>query len=238
MSDRSQYPTSEVLNPLSDAKIVDSWQKNAAPWTTAIRDEQIESRKLVTNSAIIDVVTSLSPKTAVDIGCGEGWLSNRLAEKGVDVLGTDVVPELVAQAQVTGKARFQVLSYEEIAQGKLQEKFDLAVCNFALLGNESVRGLFRAVPALLEKGGTFVVQTIHPVIGCGDLPYADGWRQGSWAGFSSDFTDPAPWYFRTIESWVKLFNDNGITIREIREPINPKTQKAASIIFIGEVSGK
>jgi 2-polyprenyl-3-methyl-5-hydroxy-6-metoxy-1,4-benzoquinol methylase len=223
--------------PLSDAKIVDSWHKNAAPWAVAIRDEQIESRKLITNNAIIEAVLSRAPKTALDIGCGEGWLAHRLADQGVDVLGTDVVPELIAQAQAAGKGRFQVASYEETAQGKIVGQFDVAVCNFALLGRESVEGLFRVVPQLLTTGGAFLVQTIHPVIGCGDQPYVDGWRQGSWAGFSSDFTDPAPWYFRTIETWVKLFTDNGFTVKEIREPVNPKTQKAASIIFVGEING-
>lgn len=235
MSNRSEKPAAGAP-PLSDAKIVDSWRKNAAPWTAAIRDEQIESRKLITNSAIIEAVLSRAPRTALDIGCGEGWLAHRLADQGVAVLGTDVVPELIAQAQESGKGRFQVVSYEEMAQGKITEKFDVAVCNFALLGKESVDSLFRVVPALLSKGGAFIVQTIHPVVGCGDLPYVDGWRQGSWAGFSSDFTDPAPWYFRTVETWVKLFTSNGLAIREIREPVHPTTQKAASIIFVGEVA--
>jgi 2-polyprenyl-3-methyl-5-hydroxy-6-metoxy-1,4-benzoquinol methylase len=236
MSIRTQKPATEP-SPLSDAKIVDSWHKNAAPWAAAIRDEQIESRKLITNNAIIEAVASRAPKTALDIGCGEGWLAHRLAEQGVDVLGTDVVPELIAQAKAAGKGRFQVASYEEMAEGKITGTFDVAVCNFALLGKESVDGLFSVVPRLLNPAGAFIVQTIHPVIGCGEQPYVDGWRQGSWAGFSADFTDPAPWYFRTIETWVKLFTDNGLTVKEIREPVNPKTQKAASIIFVGEISG-
>jgi hypothetical protein len=123
-----------------------------------------------------------------------------------------------------------------MAQGKLAKKFNAAICNFALLGNESVEALFRTIPGLLTTGGVFIVQTIHPLIGCGDLPYVNGWREGSWAGFSSNFTDPAPWYFRTLESWVKLFTSNGFSIEDIREPLNPKTQKAASIIFIGRTS--
>lgn len=73
---------------------------------------------------------------------------HRLADQGVDVLGTDVVPELIAQAQAARKGRFQVASYEEMAQGKIAGHFDVAICNFALLGRESVEGLFRVVPRL------------------------------------------------------------------------------------------
>jgi 2-polyprenyl-3-methyl-5-hydroxy-6-metoxy-1,4-benzoquinol methylase len=236
MNNQTNKYENPVVNLLSDAKIIDSWHRNAIPWITAIREEQIDSRKLVTNNEIVEAVISHSPNSVLDIGCGEGWLAHRLSSEGIDrILGVDVVPELIAQAQTCSNASFQVLSYEDISKGAISEKFDVAVSNFALLGKESVDNLFRIVPGLLTKSGAFVVQTVHPVICCGDLPYVDGWREGSWAGFSSDFTDPAPWYFRTLESWVRLFTEHGFLIEEIKEPLNPKTQKAASIIFIGKL---
>ena len=68
---------------LSDASIVDSWHKNASPWTDAVRGNQIESRALITNRAIIEAVLSRSPRTVLDIGCGEGWLVRALGEHGV-----------------------------------------------------------------------------------------------------------------------------------------------------------
>src|SRR5712692_9060890 len=166
-----------TLNPLSDQKIIDSRSKNGTPWTTAIREGQIESRKLVTNQAVIDAVLGRSPKTVFDIGCGEGWLARELIAKDVDVYGVDVVPALVDQARVASGGRFDVLSYEDIACGKVTAKFDVCVCNFALLGNESVTNLLGTMPSLLNPGGSLIVQTIHPVIGCGDQPYQDGWRK-------------------------------------------------------------
>ena len=78
----------------------------------------------------------------------------------------------------------------------------------------------------------------RPVVANGNVPYVDGWRDGSWTGFSPEFVDPAPWYFRTIENWNALFSSNGFALREVIEPINPKTQEPASIIFIGELTAK
>lgn len=225
------------MDPLSDAKIVDSWHRNSAPWTTAVRESQIESRALVTNRAIVEAVMSRSPRTVLDIGCGEGWLVRALAEQGVRGTGVDVVPDLVDRARKAGGGEFRVASYEDIAAGKHDVRVDVAVANFALIGKESVEGLLRSVPALLEPGGAFLVQTIHPVMGCGDAPYVDGWRTGSWTGFSTDFTDPAPWYFRTMESWVRLFASSGWRLAELREPVHPKTGKPASVIFVVESSG-
>jgi 2-polyprenyl-3-methyl-5-hydroxy-6-metoxy-1,4-benzoquinol methylase len=221
------------IPPLSDAKILDSWGKNVSPWTTAVRQQQIASRKLVTDQAIVETILDYAPQTVLDLGCGEGWLARQLAAMGIQVIGVDAIPELVAAAQQAGDGEFHVATYEAIAAGAFRAAVDLMVCNFSLLGKESVEGVFAAKHLFLNPGGHFVVQTIHPVIGCGESPYQDGWREGSWTGFSDDFTDPAPWYFRTLESWVRLFNKNGFRLVELREPLHPRTEKPASIIFVG-----
>src|SRR4051794_5864649 len=172
------------MDPLSDAKIVDSWHKNAAPWTDAVRESQIESRRLVTNQAIVDAVVARAPRTALDIGCGEGWLTRALGERGIRTIGVDVVPELIERAANAGSGDFRVASYESIAAGALDVRVDVAVANFALIGKESVDHLVAHAQRLLTPRGALIIQTLHPVIASGDSPYRDGWREGSWSGFS------------------------------------------------------
>lgn len=219
----------------SDCKIIDSWLKNAAPWIGSIENNEIESRQLVTNQAIIDAVRSRKPETGIDIGCGEGWLIRALPE--VRMTGIDVVPDLVAKARQTSLGEFKVMSYEDMAAGQLTTIADVAVCNFSLLGKESVEGLFKSILAFLKPGGSFIIQTLHPAIACGEQEYKDGWRAGNWCGFSDAYIDPPPWYFRTIESWINLYLAAGLRLCEIREPVHPKTGKPASIIFIGQAAG-
>ena len=219
-------------DPIGDEKIVQSWLKNASPWTAAVRQNQIESRGLVTNRAVVDAVLSRSPRTVLDIGCGEGWLVRTLAESGVKAIGVDVVAALVEDAARAGGGEFRVVSYEEIAAGELDVSVDVVAANFSLIGKESVEGVLRRIPGLLTENGALVIQTLHPVVASGDLPYEDGWRRGSWAGFSDDFSDPAPWYFRTLDSWKSLLAETGFELLEVREPIHPGTGKPASVIFI------
>ncbi len=201
----------------------------------AVRAGQIESRRLVTDQAIVEAVTDQKPKTVLDLGCGEGWLARKLAARGIDVLGVDVVPELIEQAKAIPGGQFKVMSYEEIALGKLHRRFDVVVSNFSLLGHTSVERIFQAMPSLLNPQGCFMVQTVHPIVGCGDFPYQNGWREESWAGFSEEFSDPAPWYFRTLASWVQLYRKYGFSLQEIREPLHPLHSKPASIIFSGSL---
>jgi 2-polyprenyl-3-methyl-5-hydroxy-6-metoxy-1,4-benzoquinol methylase len=222
------------MDKFSDTKIVDSWCKNAVPWTTAVRESQIESRKLITDRSIIETILSSSPKSLLDLGCGEGWLTRELAARGIRSIGVDAIPALIESAKKNGTEDFRSLSYEQIAAGKLDISVDAIVCNFSLFGKESVEQLVRVIPSLLNPDGVFIVQTLHPMMACGDLPYRDGWREGSWYGFNSDFTDPAPWYFRTLENWIDLFIKSGLNIIKVCEPIHPISQQPASIVFISQ----
>jgi 2-polyprenyl-3-methyl-5-hydroxy-6-metoxy-1,4-benzoquinol methylase len=221
----------------NDGKIIASWFKNAAPWIVAIAERQIASRNLITDRSIVDAVVSRGGKTVLDLGCGEGWLTRALVDRGMNVVGTDIIPAFIERASTMGAGEFEVATYAEIAAGKLAKKFDVVVANFSLIGKESVEGLCRAMPSLLTDRGTFIVQTLHPTISSGDLPYIDGWRASSWDGFSDEFTDPAPWYFRTLATWIELYTANGLSLIEICEPIHPQTGKPVAIIFIGSLSG-
>lgn len=225
------------IEPLSDGKIIDSWRHNALPWMNAVRSGDIDSRRLVTDRAVLDAVLACEPVTVLDLGCGEGWLALALQHNGVGVTAVDVVPALVLAATQAGVVDGRVLSYEEIAAGQLKLSTDVVVCNFSLLGKESVEGLLRAIPALLKLNGSLIVQTLHPVVACADLPYVDGWRTGSWAGFGEAFSDAPPWYFRTLHAWLELMWSSGLTLQEMREPLDPRTGKPASVIFRARVRG-
>lgn len=221
-------------DPRHEAEIVASWKKNALPWTAAVREGRIESRQRVTDRAIVDAILDCSPRSVLDVGCGEGWLVRKLARHGIEAKGVDAIDQLIEAAQEAGGGDFRVLSYEQIAAGEPVASTDAIVCNFSLLGRESVEGIFQAAPSLLNPHGSLIVQTLHPLEACGELPYQDEWREGSWAGFSSDFSNPAPWYFRTMESWTRMFAANGFRLIEMREPIHPQSQRPASVIFVGK----
>jgi 2-polyprenyl-3-methyl-5-hydroxy-6-metoxy-1,4-benzoquinol methylase len=219
----------------NEAQILKSWHRNVDAWTAAVRERRIESRALATDQAILDAVLGRAPHSVLDLGCGEGWLARTLAARGIQVLGIDAVPGLIARATAAGGGEFRVATYEQAASGLLQFTADVALCNFSLLGCESVDTLFAAMPGLLRPQGVFIMQTVHPSVAGTDWPQQDGWREGSWAGFGAEFTDPAPWYFRTLESWEALLRRHRLRLLERREPLHPRTGQPASVIFIADV---
>ena len=220
--------------------ILHSWQQNVEAWSVAVRENQIESRKLVTNQAITDALLRHHPPSLLDIGCGEGWLSRIMAAHRIKTYGVDAIPGLIERAaQYTSEyLAWGVHSYQDIVGGSLQEysPFEAVVCNFSLFGQASVDDLIRYLPTLLTKDGRLFIQTLHPLLVNQGQPYQDGWRAGSWQGFSDAFTNPAPWYYRTIGSWMMLLTHARFNIQEVIEPLNPFTHQPASLLLVAQVS--
>jgi SAM-dependent methyltransferase len=223
-----------------EQQILRSWHSNAEAWSDAIQTRSIASRRLATDRAVIEALLESSPKRVLDVGCGEGWLARKLWEHDIAVVGVDAVPALIARAALGGvpcaaqrTGGFHVLDYASLARREFEcEPCDTAVCNFSLLGSDSVEAVLAALPWYLRDRGRLVVQTLHPRTACGDAAYEDGWRDGNWQGFGPDFKDPAPWYFRTLDSWQRMLRRCGFDIEETREPTLPGSSEPVSVLFI------
>jgi 2-polyprenyl-3-methyl-5-hydroxy-6-metoxy-1,4-benzoquinol methylase len=216
-----------------EKSIVASWQANAGNWINIIEANGIESRKLVTNKAIVEAVCAVNPSSTLDIGCGEGWLSKVFFDHGITVTGIDVIPELVANASQKVPGHFLVASYEDVYRQKISfpEPFDAIVINFALIGKESTEQLLASLPALLTDKGVLFIQTLHPYSRKAMDDYKSGWKTGSWDGLGDQFTSPYEWYFRTWEDWLQLLHDSGFGNVTTHEVMHPENGKALSVIF-------
>lgn len=224
----------------SSEHILQSWRANAENWIQTIDHQEIESRNIVTNQAIVDTLLSLHPHRVLDVGCGEGWLTRRLCALGMDVVGVDAIPALVANARAKGEGNFLTATYSEIANGKIlaNQFFDAVVINFALIDKEETEKLLYYLPQVIQHEGYLVIQTLHPLSVIGENPYQSAWRTGSWQGMKRNFSQPYDWYFRTIGDWVRLLQSTGLTLANLIEPINPRTQQPASMIFVATTTIK
>ncbi len=216
----------------NEKKIIDSWKINAGNWISIIDENGIASRVEATNKAIIDAICYAKPMTVLDIGCGEGWLLKQLSEKGMYVMGIDVVPELIESAKQKVTGDLKIGSYEDIAEGKISfpRSADAIVINFALIGKESTEDLLSSLPSLLAPEGKLFIQTLHPYTKKPD-DYVSGWKNGSWDGLGDQFTMPYQWYFRTMEDWLELLRSSGFSNIKPNDITHPQTGKLLSVIF-------
>jgi SAM-dependent methyltransferase len=162
----------------------------------------------------ISVLFSLLPPPPgriVEFGCGTGWLSLILAERGYEVVGIDIAPEAIAIAEQLRQERqiphasFRVADYEEVT---IDPAADYVIFHDALHHAESEDAALRAAYAALKPGGmTICIEpgdghsqspgSIHAVKEFGvhekDMPPRKIIRHARAAGFRRHLVLPWPW---------------------------------------------
>jgi SAM-dependent methyltransferase len=104
----------------------------------------------------------------LDIACGNGLTSRRLAAMGAEVVAFDFSEEMIAHARARKSDHDQRIQYlvldatDRDALLGLDETFDAALCNMALFDMADIEPLMSVLPRLLRPGGRFVFSVLHP----------------------------------------------------------------------------
>ena len=107
--------------------------------------------------------TSFSPlagKTALDVGCGAGLLSEPLARLGAAVTGLDAAPENIAAAQAHAALTELSIDYRAGSVERLAgERFDLVVSLEVIEHVASPAEFVRGLAGALAPGGLMILST-------------------------------------------------------------------------------
>jgi 2-polyprenyl-3-methyl-5-hydroxy-6-metoxy-1,4-benzoquinol methylase len=145
-----------------------AWNQNAAFWDERMGEGNEFVEVLIWPAT--ERLLELRPgERVLDIACGNGLSSRRLAAMGAHVVAFDFSEEMIAYArerttQYTERIEYQVLdATDEAALLALGEgRFDAAICNMALFDMAEIKPLMRALARGLRPGGRFVFSVLHP----------------------------------------------------------------------------
>ena len=130
----------------------------------ALREDETNYNDLIEQPAVLSLVGDVSGKRVLDIGCGYGATTLKLAEGGASrVLGIDVSEKMLALAREESaheNAEYRLLAAEGLSE--LCEEFDTAVSCLAVHYVEDLGRLFSDVYQRLSVGGVFVFSMEHP----------------------------------------------------------------------------
>jgi 2-polyprenyl-3-methyl-5-hydroxy-6-metoxy-1,4-benzoquinol methylase len=222
--------------PPTPEQLLELWGASALPWADAVRGGGIESRRLCTDAAVINAVQRHQPQQVLDVGCGEGWLTRALLQRGTASAVCDAIPALVSSAQAAG-GEFFVASFADLLAGPRHANPALAtalwVCNFSLFHEHDAAQFLAAATRHLLPQGHVVIQTLHAnaAQGCTEGSAPEGWQPGGWGSCGSGFGPPIAWYFRNTPSWAQLFAQAGFDAVQIEEPRHPTTGQALSYLL-------
>ena len=101
----------------------------------------------------------LEGRTALDVGCGAGLLTEPLARLGARVTGIDGTAEVIAVARDHASAAGLDIDYRVGAVEALQERFDLVTCMEVIEHVADPAAFLMALANRLAPGGLLVMST-------------------------------------------------------------------------------
>ena len=153
-----------IENENTQAK--DAWNKNAEFWNERI-GEGNDFFNILLWPAVERLLKPHAGERLLDVACGNGLTSRRLASAKASVTGFDISPAMIAIAAGHPgefKIDYRVIDATDpealLALGA--GVFDGALCNMGLMDIAEIDPLMSALAVLLKPGGRFVFSVLHP----------------------------------------------------------------------------
>ncbi len=155
---------SRIENENRQAK--SAWEANAAFWDKRM-GEGNDFFDILVWPAVEKLLGPAPGERLLDIACGNGLTSRRLATAETNTTALDASAAMIALARQRPGASnidYRVIDAtdREALLGLGAGAFDGALCNMALMDIADIDPLMGAVAALLKPGGRFVFSVLHP----------------------------------------------------------------------------
>jgi SAM-dependent methyltransferase len=154
-----------------------------------------------------EILSWLAPKPGeriLDVGCGDGALTQRLAETGATVVGVDASPSLLAAARARGLAVREgdahVLPFDR--------EFDAVFSNAALHWMTRPENVIEGVKRALKPGGRFVAE----FGGHGNVAAIMTALRAAVAKFGGDGSLATPFFYPTDREYADILEAAGFRV--------------------------
>jgi ubiquinone/menaquinone biosynthesis C-methylase UbiE len=169
--------------------------------------------------AVLDLLGDVAGLRVLDAGCGPGLYAEAIVDRGAEVVGFDVSPEMVRLARKRLGERFDVRVHDlELPLRWLEdERFDAALMALVIHHVDDRVAALREVWRVLRPGGRLVVSTHHPTLDWVRLggsyfqqePIEEDWHEGQWH---------VRYWRQPLEQTCEEFADAGFLIQRLVEP--------------------
>ena len=206
----------------------EGWESEARNWALVARTPGLDrAHEDINLPPFLDLLPGPGRRT-LDLACGEGRRSPRLASLGHRVVGIDASPTMVRLA-VTHQNRQTALLADAARLPFRDEEFDLVVAYMCLHDIDAMPQAVHEAARVLERSGHLCVALPHPINTAGNFPareaaapfvisgsYLDAAR-ANWvldrAGVRMTFHSE----HRPLESYTRALEAGGLLIEAVRE---------------------
>ena len=240
----SYEPLGDVVHQskMSEKQTRDAWEGFSEHWMSIAENESMDegdiNRRLVIDPPLMRLVGDVKGLNILDAGCGNGYLSRRLARDGAIVTGVDFSEPFIEycnqrEARDSLGTTFIKASLDDLSVFE-DGIFDLVVSNIVMVDVVNVQQAFHEISRVLKDEGRFIWSNTHPVFGRAgsfdirlprdthrpeerylklvDRYYDSGGVLFNWDGHNLWQID------RTLEEYSKALKEASFVISEIIEP--------------------
>ncbi len=209
----------------------DFWNRVADDWRLQVGTAGDSNRILNSDPILWAFAGDVSGLAVLDAGCGTGYLSKQLSDRGALVTGIDFSERMIAIAREKyPDIEFRVDSCDEL-RTITDSQFDLVVANYVLMDTPDLLGTMHAFHRTLRAGGVALLVFSHPCFPQGSATFAGNGEEINyrwtfsyfdrrkctdppWAHFTSEFI----WFHRPLSDYWKAFHSAGFVISGFEEP--------------------
>lgn len=143
------------------------WEENAEAWTQMSRQGYDVYRNLVNTPAFLSMLPDVKNLKGLDIGCGEGYNTRKVAALGAKMTAIDVSKTFIhhASEMEETESAYDAIDYRVCCATELpfeENSFDFAMATMSLMDVPDFRLVLKEVSRVLVPGGFLQFSILHP----------------------------------------------------------------------------
>lgn len=221
------------------------WEENAATWTELVRRGYDRARDYVNNPSFFAMLPEVRGLDGLDLGCGEGYNTRLVADRGARMTGVDIAWGMVRPAAAHEREEprgVRLVRASGVALPFADASFDFAVAFMSLQDMPEHDRVFAEIARVLKPGGFLQFSTLHPCFGRAPFEWAedaDGRRRArivsnyfreldgeidewTFGAARRDGVERPPFrcpiFSGTLASWLNRVAGAGFAIERVAEP--------------------
>lgn len=225
----------KLRRQMTSDEAIKRWDWHAEELTRNYTEQGDVHREVLLNPAIFSLIEKTTSISILDAGCGEGYLSRILANKGVIVTAVDYSEKMLKLATTKTSSDLNIRYFQgncENLDFLDSDSVDMIISNMVIQDLANYEAAFGEMYRLLKKDGYFIFSILHPCFVTpksgwvkntnGDKVY---WKVDNYF-YEGVYEQPFPvgaenkvlFYHRTLSSYFQAIQKAGFNIEDIVEP--------------------
>lgn len=222
------------------------WDGNAEAWTKLARMGCDIYRDHLNTPAFMEMLPDVEGLKGLDIGCGEGYNTRKVAEQGAKMSAIDISPMFIKYAKEAEQREPLGIEYKVASAVELSfddDTFDFAMATMSFMEMVETEQVIKEAWRVLKPGGFLQFSICHPcfftpkwewirdengkqlALKCGDyFRKMNGEIEEYIFGAAPDDLKKAlpkfkiPQFTRILSKWLNLLIDTGFVLEQFAEP--------------------